>query len=551
MSATNGRELATTPADAASHAAQPRWLEPLLLFVVAVVASVAAAQSWNSWLDPIVDTGRDLYIPEQLLRGAKLYRDIRYQYPPLVPYLLAAITTVIGHSLAAYTAIGIAQSAAIVAGLWVSLRKVAGVLAAFVASLLFVSLSFCGATTWGANFVFPYSYASTIGMVFVVAALAGFVLGRNALALFALLLAAWCKVEYAVAALLIVAVLFAARRISWRQAAAFSSAAATSLAAVALYFRDTHWLRENLFASSLTEGATARRFFSVVSGRADWLLNTGEALAGVALIAAIVFAIRLNRPLFTVPLVLLLSAVGASHAFLRAWGILEWGILLFLLWKRREDPLLLFALFSVATTLRIPLNVSPFWYGFVLIVPVYALIACVLLRDLPLLLKSPHAAVLWLPLVVLICARDLIEQRGRFAVKAFPIHSVRGTLLDWNSDRAKILNAFIQGLPSGTMAVMPEGITLNYLTRTTTPLTYHTFTPVETADPRAESEILRELEQRTPQRVVIVRRDVAEYGFRGFGEDYDLRVASFLYSNYRLEAQWRAPKFFLVVLRRK
>ena len=550
MSATTNNERATTSAGN-GFGETPRWLEPLLMLVVAAVAAIAAGQSWNRWLDPIVDTGRDLYIPEQLLRGAKLYRDIRYQYPPLVPYLLAAITAAIGHSLAAYTAIGIAQSAAIVTGLWVSLRKVAGILAAFVASLLFVSLSFCGASTWGANFVFPYSYASTIGMVFLVAALAAFLHGRTVLALSALLLAAWCKVEYAIAALLIVAVLFAVRRLSWRHVSSFAAGGAMSFAAVALYFRDTHWLRGNLFASSLTEGATARRFFNVVSGRADWLLNTGEALAGVALIAAIVFAIRLNRPVFAVPLVLLLSTVGASHAFLRAWGILEWIILLVLIRKRRQDPLLLFALFSVATTLRVPLNVSPFWYGFVLIVPVYALIACVLFRELPSLLKSPHAALFWLPLVILISARDLIEQRGRFAVKAFPIHSARGTFLDWNSDRASVLNAFMAGLPPGTMSVMPEGITLNYLTRTTTPLTYHTFTPVETADPRVESEILRELAQRKPQRVAIVRRDVAEYGYRGFGEDYELRVAQFLRLNYRIEAQWREPKFFLMVLRRR
>ena len=70
--------------------------------VVLAAGVVAAAQSWNRWLDPIIDTGRDLYIPEQLMQGAKLYRDIRYQYPPLAPYLLAAITRVTGSSLASH-----------------------------------------------------------------------------------------------------------------------------------------------------------------------------------------------------------------------------------------------------------------------------------------------------------------------------------------------------------------------------------------------------------------------------------------------------------------
>ncbi|MEO6259563.1 MAG: hypothetical protein ABIP63_04400, partial [Thermoanaerobaculia bacterium] len=35
----------------------------------------------------------------------------------------------------------------------------------------------------------------------------------------------------------------------------------------------------------------------------------------------------------------------------------------------------------------------------------------------------------------------------------------------------------------------------------------------------------------------------------GFGEDYDLRIASLLRSHYRVEAQWRRAKFFLIVLR--
>jgi len=76
--------------------------EGLLVVVLAVVAVVALAQSWNGWLDPIIDTGRDLYVSEQLAHGAKLYRDLRYQYPPLAPYLLAAVAG----PLAAFTAVG-------------------------------------------------------------------------------------------------------------------------------------------------------------------------------------------------------------------------------------------------------------------------------------------------------------------------------------------------------------------------------------------------------------------------------------------------------------
>src|SRR6266496_2163955 len=78
-----------------------------LLALLVVIAGVAFIQSFQCWLDPIIDTGRDLYIPEQLAHGAHLYRDIRYQYPPLAPYLLAVATAIVGHLLAYYTALGL------------------------------------------------------------------------------------------------------------------------------------------------------------------------------------------------------------------------------------------------------------------------------------------------------------------------------------------------------------------------------------------------------------------------------------------------------------
>src|SRR5215470_17656168 len=59
------------------------WIELALVLLLFVVAAVAFTQSYQRWLDPIIDTGRDLYIPGQIDQGARLYRDIRYQYPPL------------------------------------------------------------------------------------------------------------------------------------------------------------------------------------------------------------------------------------------------------------------------------------------------------------------------------------------------------------------------------------------------------------------------------------------------------------------------------------
>ena len=504
----------------------------LLLSVLLITAAVALLQSWQRWLDPIIDTGRDLYIPEQLFHGVRLYRDIRYQYPPLAPYLLALITALTGHSLAAYTAIGIAQSLAVAAGLWLALRKAAGETAAFAATLMFAALSFCGASTWGANFIFPYAYASTLGMALMIGALAAFLHARNAPALALLVAASWCKVEYAAAAIVIVTIATIARRIALRQVAVFAAAAAITGACF-------YAIRDNIFAFSLTRGPIAGRFFSVMSGRADWKENVLQALIGVAAFAAIALLLRLPRTWWSVAIILLVSALGATHTFIRGFAILQWGALAWAFARDRHGPLLWLAAFSCASTLRIPLAVTPAWYGFALVVPTYALIAY-LCRNY-----------WWLPLLVLICGRDLVEQHQRYDLKRFAIVSPRGTFYDWNSDRARILRELIARVPGGTLAVMPEGITINYLTRTKTTLTYHTFTPVETAYDDVERDILRELQARPPDRVAIVQRDVREYGYSAFGVDYDRRIRAWLQERYVPEAQWRREQFSALLLRRR
>ena len=159
-------------------------------------------------------------------------------------------------------------------------------------------------------------------------------------------------------------------------------------------------------------------------------------------------------------------------------------------------------------------------------------------------------AVLWLIPVAALCGRMLCEQHQRYALKQYPIVSMRGTFFDANRERAAMLTAFLQHVRGGTLVVIPEGVTLDYLAGATTPLTYHTFTPVEIDDPRVELPILREISDKPPDRIAIVDRDVREFGYRGFGIDYGLHLAKWISAHYRREAQMRGSRFWMVVLRR-
>jgi hypothetical protein len=510
-----------------------RRLEIGGIAVLTALAALALVQSWQRWLDPLIDTGRDLYIPEQLAQGAKLYRDIRYQYPPLAPYLLALIG---GHSLASYIAIGIAQSFAAASTIYLAARKVAGKTGAFGATLLFIALNMTNASTWGVTWIFPYSYAATFGMTLLLIAVASLLYERPAIAMAALVLASWCKIELAFAAAVIVIGLTLTRRLAVRYAAAFGASMAVIFGALAFYFRDTQWLTGNLFASSLTKGEVAHTFFARVSGTANWPSNVGSALFGVGVIAAIALLIRIESPLVA-PAVLVIALTFGDERIIRAFGLLQW-VVLFVSIRDRSRPLFLLSLFSIVTTLRVALNVSPGWYGFTLVIPIYILLVAFLRRPI------------WLLLIGAIAVRGLCDQHQRYAMKQYPIVSSRGTFYDANEDRAAILTQFLQRVHGGTLVVIPEGITLDYLGHATTPLTYHTFTPVETDDPRVEQEITHEMALHPPERIALVDREVREFGYRGFGVDYNLQLAAWIQRHYRGEVRWRGSRFYLVLLHR-
>ena len=78
-----------------------------------VVFALLAAASWNRWIEPYVDTGRELMVPWRVAQGERLYRDVQFPHGPLAPWLGAACDRVFGRSLPARTALagGIALAA--------------------------------------------------------------------------------------------------------------------------------------------------------------------------------------------------------------------------------------------------------------------------------------------------------------------------------------------------------------------------------------------------------------------------------------------------------
>jgi hypothetical protein len=61
--------------------------------------------SWRRWIEPYVDSGRELMVPWRVSQGEALYHEVHFHHGPLAPYLGAAVDRLAGPSLDARVAL--------------------------------------------------------------------------------------------------------------------------------------------------------------------------------------------------------------------------------------------------------------------------------------------------------------------------------------------------------------------------------------------------------------------------------------------------------------
>ena len=430
----------------------------------------------------------------------------------------------------------------------------------------------------GSKLHLPLRHAATIGMAFSLLFLSLlrylFVAPQRtwlALAILFATLATWSKIEYAllVGATLVFATLY--YRLPLRALLTYAALIVCATIIFSASFGsgpfDIGWIRDQILSSSLLHGTSSEFFYGQVSGTSSAGASIALAMKGVILMAIIVVLIRRagqdragSVPESPLLAPLLLAAIVAASWFLageplfRAWAILQLLLIPVALFRGRGSPFALLLVFSLLSTARIVLRTAPVWYGFVLAVPLYVLMAYLFFHELPRRKIYRHPWTwLWAPVIVLTLYFGLAQQFSRYSAKAFPIVTPRGTFFDSNSDRASVLTSVIGYLATHRghgLVVFPEGVSINYFSAIPSPLSRYIFTPIETAAPGVEAEIVSQMRVASPEYVIVLHRDVAEFGSRGFGVDYDLEIRDFLSERYHVEQAWLPPRFSLVLLRR-
>jgi hypothetical protein len=542
--------------------------------VLCVIGALLFVESYQRWGHPIIDLGRDLYLPSQILAGHVLYRELLYNYGPTIPYLLAGITAVFGDALWVFESVGIVIGVAALVAVYAIGVRLGGWTTGFAAALMFLIFSFFANTTWGCNFVLPYSYSATLGTATALWSfyfLHVYLYGNRSAAplvwsVFFLIITLLTKHEIGLSIGLVHALAWWAHRVP-RKAIGISIGAglAVGLAVLAIFSAkapgEHTLLAENLLRYT---GNVKDLFFHRVGGldrpaeNIVLTLKTFLQVVAIALAGGIagwaVPALRRRRWAW--------GCAGILAALVCMWLIWRFadvrlfqgslvfalGIVIYFAIKDRRDPLLLLSAFVLLSAVRIPLKFYPVWFGFYLVAVAFPFLAYALGSRLASWIPGRRSVICALAaLAILTMVRFHQSVSESYGKMTSTLVTPKGSIRDFPIGRTEAIEQFLAYIENRfpeekpSMVVFPEGVSLNYYSGMSNPTAYYLFIPAEVNSPELEAQIIEELETSRPDYIAFTSRYMREFGVKGFGIDYGLRVAGWIDQNYSTERVFRGP----------
>jgi hypothetical protein len=548
--------------------------------VIAGVFAALTAWSWRRWPDPLVDFGRELYVAWQLADGHLLYRDVASLFGPLSPYLNALWFRVFGVSLLTIAGCNLVILAALTWAIYVIVRRGTDRVTATTCSLVFLLVfGFSQYVTVGNyNFVTPYSHEITHGVflsaVMIVALARGLTTGSVALMAMAGLcfgLVSQTKAEVALAAVVSALTGFAAAAIADRDARMRVLRAAAVFAVTAivpplgfLWFFASHLGAADAAAllaapnrAVAMSGIGASAYYRAGAGLDAPLANAMRmagafmAIAGFAALLASLAMIQARRRLTGRSAVVLRVGVRALVVILLGW-FAPWTLfpralplttLLVLvavaavMFRNRADreawlrylSLLCWSAFALAMLAKMVLYVRVSHYGFALAMPAATTLVAGLVWLAPAAVARAGGSArefrtLALLAIAVACAVHVGTSHAFLRAKTLAIGRGADGFLAfdgearWQGRAAREAEALVERTlaPGGTLAVVPEGAMINFLTRRRNSTPYHTLMPPE-VQIYGEERILGAFRAAPPDFVLLVSKETQEYGVGRFG----------------------------------
>jgi len=586
-----------------------RWVPIILLLVLLIMTIV----SWGKWIDILVDFSLQVYAPWQLSQGQILYKDIIYIYGPLSAHIHSLLFLVFGPgiSVLAWFNIGLIIILTIIIHyLFCNLfNPLTGFLAALSFIVVFAFGNYLQVSNY--NFVCAYEYTLPHGIFLSFVAIHQFInylRNPRTLTLFGigflsgLILLTKPEVFLAEITAVGIGLLLALqlhetslKRSLHRVLIFFSAFFIPSL--IFIFYFSLHMpieqALENPF-SHLTyifnSEIKSLPFFKAITGIDSLWLNLRNlflVLASYLIIYSIliflnksmvtrfgntrtlywicfsgflallvifksnIFWMDLMRPL---PLILIVySGILAYRWFFRFQSPEE---------KKRQLPIFVLSLFSLALLLKIFFKVHVQHYGFALTLPGFLIFVALLTYELPLLFKKFQGSAL-IPSAFALAF--LLAHAGTmgllsfkiYAMKDFPIGKGRDRIYDFSPYALGTpADPFLRGIlfkyalesiekklsPEEEFVTFPAVNMLNYMSRRKSPIITGLYNPGALLL-TGESSILNSLKEKDPEYIVLVDQDFAHFGKRYFGRDYARAIFEWIVQNYKVDEQIGARPF--------
>ena len=561
------------------------------LSLVALAFLLAAAISWRRWPDLVVDFGGQLYIPWRLANGAVLYRDLFYfAGGPFSQYFNALIFKIFGVS---FLTLIVANLTLVAAMLFLIYRRFAATTDVLTATTICLGIVLVFAfqhyaTIGNYNYVAPYSHEMLHGLflsILTVVLLSDWLTQRRLRFVFA---AGFCSglvfltkpdifVALAAACLIAFLIFFITRRpmdFIAQSLAAFFAAALIPALFFFLYFLSVEGWRESLrsvifgWLPMFQAGMTANPYYK-------WCLGFDEPYVHLrvtsvhfvfVVLAAAFYAITFrfvwmikSKPakwllamLLAVPLLF-----GACRFDWRDCGAslpLLAGSTCVLLrenYKKLSTNAIFPILWSVfALVLLLKLGLFPrIWhYGFALAMPAFVSAVYLLLWLLPQLLEDRFQvparlfrATVWLVLLVGF-GRLFLESEKFYAWKNFAVGQAGDRIMasgpTGNAVEARTTKAALAWIethlpPDATLAALPQGVIVNYLSRRINP------TPCLDWNPTlftvfSQEKMTAAFEKNPPDYILLVEWKTYEFSLGYFGQHagYGVELMQWIGKNY-------------------
>jgi hypothetical protein len=561
------------------------------LGLVAILFALSAALTWHKWPDALIDYGSQLYIPWRILNGAVLYRDLFYfAGGPLAQYFNALLFKIFGVSFSTLIAANLVFTAAIVLLIYRRFLAAADVwTATIIGAGVVLVFAFAEYTPIGNyNYIAPYSHEATYGLmlsIFAIALLSDWINTRK---IRFILIAGFCAglvllTKPDVFTALMVGVFASSILFGLKHGLPpfFKSMGAFVAAAIIppLFFFGFFLRTENSHDSlrsvffgwlPLLQGTVTKSPFY------RWCLGLDTPLAHfeeiVLYFAAIVLVLAVyaftfrwmkNQPWIKSPHIALLAVALPVLIWAVRFGWVQCGWPLPLLglsacalmaWNyKRLEPAevfpLLWSVFGLALLAKLGLFPRIWHYGFALAMPAFVSSIYLLFRLLPALLERKFGVPaqpfrLLVGAVLVIGFANLFDQSQLiYAKKNLPLGAGGDELITYNPTNEKSQGIYAAQLwtekympTNATLAVLPEGISLNYLTRHVNP------TPCLDWNPTmftvfGQDTMTEAVEKNPPDYIFIVDWDSSEFkvGYFGSTPEYGQALMQWIQKNYKTQ----------------